>query len=147
MKYQLNITKEQWKNYVYFSLGLLLLLQIMFYQSGFVNLLLISLKLSLFVHLAGYLIAIRLFKEQFDDIALLFLGFSFGLILAAFWYYVPTLFGINTNNITYIVPVVLLLVGLGLHVGRTSGKENYEIKNNGQKVEKEKEETEIQTIN
>ncbi|MEK6939058.1 MAG: hypothetical protein AABX04_08520 [Nanoarchaeota archaeon] len=121
MKYKLNITKEQGKNFLYFTLGLLVLLEVIFYKSGFTRILLVSLKLSLLVHLAGYLIALRLFKEEFDEIALLFLGLSFGLILAAFWYYIPTLFEININSITYVVPIVLLLIGLGLHVGK--GKE------------------------
>lgn len=118
MKYQLNITKEQGKHFLYFTLGLLILFEAVFYKSGFFRILLVSLKLSLFVHLAGYLIVLRTFKEEFDNIALLFLGLSFGLILAAFWYYIPTLFGANINNITYIVPTALLLVGLGLHIGK-----------------------------
>ena len=122
MKYKLNITKEQWKNFLYFTLGLLILLEVFFYKSGFSRILLISLKLSMLVHLAGYLIVLKVFKEDFDNIALLFLGFSFGLILAAFWYYIPTLFRVNINSITYIVPVILLLVGLGLQVGKNITK-------------------------
>lgn len=122
MKYKLNITKEQWKDFLYFTLGLLILLEAIFYKSGFLRILLVSLKLSVLVHLPGYLILHKTFKDEFDNVALLFLGLSFGLILAAFWYYLPTLFGVNINSITYIVPIVLLLVGLGLHVGRTAEK-------------------------
>lgn len=122
MKYKLNVTKEQWKYFLYFALGLLILFESIFYKSGFYRILLISLKLSILVHLAGYLIAIRLFKEDFDSFALLFLGLSFGLILVAFWYYIPTLFGVNANDITYIVPIILLLMGLGLHVGKEKEK-------------------------
>ena len=122
MKYQLNITKEQRKYFGYFTLGLLILLEALFYKSGFSRVLFISLKLSLLVHLAGYLITLRVFKEEFDTIALLFLGLSFGLILAAFWYYIPTSFGVNINSITYAVPLVLVAVGFGINISEKQPK-------------------------
>lgn len=115
MRYQLNLTKEQWAYFLYFTLGLLILFEAIFFKSGFFRIFIISLKLS-FLHLSGYLIALKLFKEDFDSFALLFLGLAFGLILASFWYYIPTLFGVNANSITYLVPILLLLVGLGIHV-------------------------------
>lgn len=136
MKYKFNLTKEQEKNFLYFTLGLLFLLEVMFYKSGFSRIFLVSLKLSLLVHLAGYLIVLKAFKEEFDDVALLFLGLSFGLILAAFWYYIPTLFEININSITYVVPIVLLIVGLGLNVGK-KGERKDEKKKDSEENKKE----------
>jgi hypothetical protein len=124
MKYKLNLTKEQIINYVYFSLGLLVLLQIIFYKSGLFRVLVISLKLSLFIHLPGYLVALKTFKEEFDTIGLLFIGFAFGLILTAFFYYVPSLFGININQITYIMPIVLIIVGLLINLGNVKKELN-----------------------
>ncbi|MEK6845848.1 MAG: hypothetical protein AABY26_03760, partial [Nanoarchaeota archaeon] len=101
------------------SLGLLVLLEVFFYLSGWEKVLLISLKLS-FLHLGGYLIALRLFKDEFDTVALLFLGFAFSLIAAALLYYLPTLFGVNANSLTYVVPVVVVAIGTALHIQKKS---------------------------
>ncbi len=113
--WELNLGKEQLFPFAYFSLGLLILLEIFFYLSGWEKVLLISLKLS-FLHFGGYLIALRVFKEEFDTIALLFLGFAFSLIAAALVYYLPTLFGVNANSLTYVVPAVVVMIGAALHI-------------------------------
>jgi len=55
---------------------------------------------------------------------LLFIGFAFGLILTAFFYYVPSLFGININQITYIMPIVLIIVGLLINLGNVKKELN-----------------------
>lgn len=120
---ELNLGKEQLLPFAYFSLGLLVLLEIFFYLSGWEKVLLISLKLS-FLHLGGYLIALRAFKEEFDTPALLFLGFAFSLIAAALLYYLPTLFGMNANSLTYVVPVIVVVVGVALHLGKNTREHN-----------------------
>lgn len=116
---ELSLNKEQLLPFAYFSLGLLTLLEIFFYLSGWEKVLLISLKLS-FLHLGGYLIALRVFKEEFDIPALLFLGFAFSLIIAALLYYLPTLFGVNANALTYVVPVVMVIIGVLVHFGKNT---------------------------
>ncbi len=123
MKYKLDLTKEQMMKFLYFSLSLLILFEIIFYKSGFIKVFVISLKLSLFVHLIGYLVALKTFKKEFDAIGLLFIGFSFGLILTAFFYYTPSLFGININQITYVMPILLIIISLSLHIKKNKIQE------------------------
>jgi len=127
MKYKLNITKIELLHWVYFSLGMLILLEVLFYKSGIMRIIFISLKLSL-LHLSGYLISLRLFREDFDHIALLFMGFAFSLIIASVGYYLPSLLGVNVNRITYLVPIILLILGIAINVSKNNEKNKEEIK-------------------
>lgn len=120
MKYKLNLTKEQISHFIFFTIGLFVLFEIIFYESGFFNVLIISLKLSLLIHFSGYLIALKLFKEDFETIGLLFIGFAFGMITNAFFYYLlSSWFGVNINHITYIVPIFLIMIGVLINFNKT----------------------------
>ncbi len=118
MKYKLNLGRTELRPFAYFAIGLLIILEVIFYKSGFLNILIISLKLSVLIHLSGYLLALKLFKEEFDLTALLFFGLAFGLITNALFYYLPSLFGINVNHIIYVVPIVLLVFGILIHLSK-----------------------------
>lgn len=116
MKIKLNVDKEDIIYFLCSGLFLLLFLELFFYKTGLLRIALISLKLSFLVHLPGFLIALKLFKDEFEKIGLLIIGFSFGLMNSALFYYLPTTLGINLNNITYWIPLFLLLIGFLLHI-------------------------------
>ncbi|MBT3297557.1 hypothetical protein HN385_01390 [archaeon] len=123
MKPKFDIKKKELLYFVYFLIGTLILLEVFFYKSGFLRILIISLKLSFLIHLPGYLIALKIFKEEFDLIGILFIGLALGLIVITFFYYGFSLFGFNITGFTYIVPIMVALIGIIINLKKSNEKE------------------------
>lgn len=106
------------KGFAAFSLLLFLTLLAFFRNDGFFAVLIISLKLSLFIHLPGYLLAVSALRGEYDAVALLFIGFGFGIALVSFSSYaLGTLMGADISDYTYAMPLVLAAL-LALQLGR-----------------------------
>lgn len=86
---------------------LMLIIMIFFNKDPLGTNFLVSLKLWLAVMVPGYLIAYSLFDH--DEIALVFIGLSFGFVLSSLIYYFLSIL-FNINQVTFIVPVVIYLI-------------------------------------
>ncbi len=92
-----------------FSLLLFVALALTMYRTPFASLLLISVKLSLFVHLPGYLIALKVLREEYDPVALLFIVFGFGIILISLMAYFIGTLGQSISDYTYVMPISIII--------------------------------------
>lgn len=126
MKFKLNLTKKEIMPFVYFALGQLILCEFIFYKTGLINIALISLKITLFIHLSGYFLTLYIFKEEFDNFALLFLGLSLGLIITSLLYYLLSLIGLYTMFTTYPLTITILIVTILLHLKKKQTKSKEE---------------------
>lgn len=106
---------------IYFFIGLSVILAFLFNKFGFMQNILLSLKFTLFIMLPGYVLSIAIFDDDFDEIALLFIGSGIGLILSTLIYYIASLF-ININNFTYFVPVIMIFFSIGIYIWKKNGK-------------------------
>ncbi len=99
-----------------FSLLLFAALALAMYRTPLASLLLISVKISLFVHLPGYLVALKVLKEEYDPTALLFIGFGLGLVLNSLLAYFVGTVGLSITKYAYAMPLGLLAFSALLHV-------------------------------
>lgn len=105
------------------SLLLFVILASAMYKTPLASLALISLKLSFFVHLPGYLVALRVFKEEYDPTALLFIGFGLGLVLNSLLAYFVGTVGLSVTKYAYAMPLGLLAFSALLHIKKQKAGE------------------------